>query len=95
MDVAMSEAAHTATASQLRHRFAAILSHSAPSDPERLQRTHELAFCGDYLNADRRVRSTAEKYLLSVCPQNIVMQCSNSTRRETLKERTCMQIAGA
>ncbi len=36
LDAAMSEVAHTATASQLRHLFAAILTHSAPSDPARL-----------------------------------------------------------
>ena len=51
-DAAMSEAALTATASQLRHLFAAILAHSVPSDPERLWRNHDFDLCEDYLNAD-------------------------------------------
>ncbi len=56
LDAAMSDAAQT-DASQLRHLFAAILTHSAPSDPEHMWRTHELALCEDYLIADRKVRS--------------------------------------
>ena len=64
----MSEAALTATASQLRHLFAAILAHSVPSDPERLWRNHDFDLCEDYLNAERRVRPHGT--LLSTSPSS-------------------------
>ncbi len=58
LDAAMSEAGHTATAGQMRHLFAAILAHSVPNDPERLWRNHDFDLCEDYLNAERRVRTS-------------------------------------